>query len=610
MSLLNNKIEAHDRNIYEVLDDKKYTVDYFQREFKWGEKHIEQLVSDLTGAFLNEFQQNHQRKDIEKYNSYDLGPFVVSDKNGQRSIIDGQQRLTSITLFLIYLNNLQKELQINEKLDSLIYSEKYGIKSFNIEVAERLNCIDSLFQTGEFNIANETDESSINMALRYDDIEKYFPDEIKGDSLPYFIDWLKYNVVFVEIVAYSDDNAYTIFETMNDRGLNLTPTEMLKGFILSKLHDDSSRKSLNNKWKKLIFHLNSIEKDEDQRFIQSWFRAKYAETIRQGKTGSKNEDFEKIGTRFHSWFRDNFSKCGINKDDAFHFEEFISKDFDFFINVYCKILQSEKSFSSQLNHVFYIKRWGIANSLSYPLMLAPITKDDDEDTISKKLNLVAKFIETFVVRRSINYRKFASSSIRYTMYTLVKEIRNLNYTQLFETLKLKIDSMEENFDSFDNFRMHGQNKSFIKFLLSRITSYIETESGMNSDFLTYYDNPKGKKYEVEHIWANRFDRFSDEFNHDVDFQEYRNKIGALILLPSGNNQSYGNKSYSKKIDHYLKENLLAKSLNEMAYKNNPNFRNFIEKHSLMFKPHSEFLKKDLIERQKLYQKLCELIWKF
>ena len=195
------------------------------------------------------------------------------------------------------------------------------------------------------------------MALRYDDIEKYFPDEIKGDSLPYFIDWLKYNVVFVEIVAYSDDNAYTIFETMNDRGLNLTPTEMLKGFILSKLHDDSSRKSLNNKWKKLIFHLNSIEKDEDQRFIQSWFRAKYAETIRQGKTGSKNEDFEKIGTRFHSWFRDNFSKCGINKDDAFHFEEFISKDFDFFINVYCKILQSEKSFSSQLNHVFYIKRW-------------------------------------------------------------------------------------------------------------------------------------------------------------------------------------------------------------------------------------------------------------
>ena len=44
MSKLSNKIEAHDRSITEVLDDKKYTVDYFQREFKWEERHIEQLV--------------------------------------------------------------------------------------------------------------------------------------------------------------------------------------------------------------------------------------------------------------------------------------------------------------------------------------------------------------------------------------------------------------------------------------------------------------------------------------------------------------------------------------------------------------------------------------
>jgi uncharacterized protein with ParB-like and HNH nuclease domain len=51
MSKLSNKIEAHDRSITEVLDDKKYTVDYFQREYKWEERHIEQLVSDLTSSF-------------------------------------------------------------------------------------------------------------------------------------------------------------------------------------------------------------------------------------------------------------------------------------------------------------------------------------------------------------------------------------------------------------------------------------------------------------------------------------------------------------------------------------------------------------------------------
>ena len=122
MSKLSNKIEAHDRSITEVLDDKKYTVDYFQREYKWEERHIEQLVSDLTSYFLNEYRPEHKRKDIENYNSYYLGPFVVSVKDGQRSIIDGQQRLTSLTLLLIYLNNLQKELGISEKLESLIFS--------------------------------------------------------------------------------------------------------------------------------------------------------------------------------------------------------------------------------------------------------------------------------------------------------------------------------------------------------------------------------------------------------------------------------------------------------------------------------------------------------
>lgn len=106
-------------------------------------------------------------------------------------------------------------------------------------------------------------------------------------------------------LAYSDENAYTIFETMNDRGLNLTPSEMLKGFLLSKFSDKNKRKKADEYWKSEIQNLKSFDKNEDQKFFQSWFRAQYADTIRQGSAGSKNEDFEKIGTRFHSWLRDN-----------------------------------------------------------------------------------------------------------------------------------------------------------------------------------------------------------------------------------------------------------------------------------------------------------------
>ena len=108
MSRLENKIEAKNRSIVEVLDKKKYTVDYYQREYSWQQKHIEQLVTDLSTAFLNEYEPQHERTEVENYNSYYLGPFVLSEKEGMRSIIDGQQRLTSLTLILVYLNNLQK----------------------------------------------------------------------------------------------------------------------------------------------------------------------------------------------------------------------------------------------------------------------------------------------------------------------------------------------------------------------------------------------------------------------------------------------------------------------------------------------------------------------
>ncbi len=324
MSKLNNKIDANDRTVSEVLNEKKYTVDYFQREYNWESKHIEQLVTDLTTAFLNEYTHGDPRKKGEEYNNYYLGPFVISEKDGTRSIIDGQQRLTSLTLLLIYLNNLQKEHGIDEDIKPMFLSRHRGQVSFNIQVDERTECLKQLYKNGEYHPKENDDLSTINMADRYMDIVQAFPDELKGDVLPFFIDWLKYNVILVEIVAYSDDNAYTIFETMNDRGLNLTPTEMLKGFILSRFQDSATRQQANEIWKKSVQKLHNYYKDEDQQFFQAWLRGQYAQTTRPRSAGSQNEDFEKIGTRFHSWVRDNLDEIGLDQERPDSFENFVT----------------------------------------------------------------------------------------------------------------------------------------------------------------------------------------------------------------------------------------------------------------------------------------------
>jgi hypothetical protein len=157
-------------------------------------------------------------------------------------------------------------------------------------------------------------------------------------------------------------------------------------------------------------------------------------------------------------------------------------------------------------------------------------------------------------------------------------------------------------------------RQFVKFLLCRITGFIEQESGAPTNFSTYFLSPGTKPYQVEHIWADKFGEHRDEFEQKHEFDTYRNRIGDLVLLPEGTNQSYGPMPYTGKdekdgkLDHYLKENLLVKSLHPKAYKNNPNFLTMAEKLRLKFRPHESFAKADIDERQALVQSICEAIW--
>ncbi len=608
MSKDDHKIDADDRNVFDVLNERKYTVDYFQREYSWEQKHIEQLVTDLTSTFLDVYEEGDPRTSVEHYNNYYLGPFVVSSRDGMKSIIDGQQRLTSLTLFLIFLNNLQKELGGKESIEPLVFSEKYGQKSFNIQVEERKKCLEKLFLEGCYDVQPDDDESTVNMTKRYADIGEAFPEEIKGNAFPYFLDWLKYNVILVEITAYSDDNAYTIFESMNDRGLNLTSTEMLKGYILSRFKEAKDREQANRFWKESIQSLHRHSKEEDQKFFQAWLRSQYADTIRQGKAGSSNEDFEKIGTRFHSWFRDNLSKMGLKADSPAEFRTLVHDEMKYYLRAYLDILDAQKEEKPGWEHVFYHCNWGIADSLGFALMLAPLKSTDSADETRQKINEVARFMETFAVRRSINFRKFGASSIRYTMYSLVKELRGKDLDSLRALLKGKLAEMPEKWEGMSEFRLHGMNRYFVKFLLSRITGFIEQQSGASTNFSTYFISPGTKPYEVEHIWADKFEEHRDEFEQRHEFDNYRNRIGDLVLLPQGTNQSYGAMGYVEKVEHYLKENLLVKSLHPKAYENNPNFVGMAKNLGIEFKAHKTYSKGDIDERQALVQKICEAIW--
>jgi uncharacterized protein with ParB-like and HNH nuclease domain len=385
----------------------KYAVDYYQREYKWETKQVRELVDDLTGTFLADYQEGHPRSEVQRYGHYFLGSIIVSRKEGDNYVVDGQQRLTSLTLLLIFLRNLQRGRPQQVKVDDLIYSERFGAKSFNLDVPRRLPAMEALFDERPFDEAGH-EESVRNIAARYRDIEEHFPGELAGEALPYFVDWLVENVHLVEITAFSDEEAYTIFETMNDRGLSLTPTEMLKGFLLASIADEDKKTLANERWRGRAQELAAYGKETEADFFKAWLRSQYAEKIRERRKGARAEDFDRIGTEFHRWVREHATdKDGdaltLKTSDDFY--RFVARDFEFYSRHYMRLLDATRGLVDGLEAAFYTARLGFTHQGM--VLLAPLRPDDDDRTALLKMRLAATYLDIWLAWRIWNYRTIA-----------------------------------------------------------------------------------------------------------------------------------------------------------------------------------------------------------
>ncbi len=598
------EVDGKGRTVRELLGGRKYSIDYYQREYKWQSKQVMELIEDLSGKFRESYEDGNERSAVAEYGHYFLGSIIVSDKDGEKFIIDGQQRLTTMTLLMIFVQRRTPDEDQKAQVADLIFSQKYGKRSFNLDIPERSACMESLYAGLRYEESGQS-ESVANILARYADIEENFPGDLLGSVLPYFVDWLIENVHLVEITAYSDDDAYTIFETMNDRGLSLTPADMLKGYLLANITDQSHRNAASQTWKARVSALLDIGKDEDADGIKSWLRSQHAESIRERKRGAAPQDFDLIGTEFHRWVRDHEEALGLQS--SLDFFRFIDRDFAFYSRWYERLRHAADNMTTGLETIHFNAQHNF--TLQYAVLLAPLRFEDTEAVLLRKIRVVATYIDILIHRRIWNFRAIDYSTMQYAMFVVMRDIRDKSVDELVEILGQKLDSESEvSFESNDRFQLHGMNGRQIHRLLARMTDYIETSSGMASRYEEYNHRSGKHGYEIEHIWSNHPEQHKDEFSHPTDFEEYRNRIGDLLLLPKSFNASYGDLSYLKKRKHYDSQNLLARSLNERAYEHNPGFLRFVKESGLPFKAHENFKKADLDDRQELYRKLAEQIW--
>ena len=596
-----------------ILTRGKFEVDYYQREYRWGRKQIEQMLMDFYDTFRQYYDPvNHGApSEVQKYGYYYMGSIICTNDN-TRQVIDGQQRLTSLTLLLIYLRNLQNQttgvpyLPVN--IDGLIYKDSYGTMSFNLDVPVRNDCMQALWDQNKAYTSDN--ESNKNLLARYSDIEELFPDDLKGEALPYFIYWLKGKVLLLEIDTPSEDEAHTIFLTMNDRGLSLNSAEMLKAFIIQQV-DEADRDSVNKVWQQNITRIkNAFDsessgtvKAEDVDFISAWLRAKYANSIRETKKGAEDRDFELLGEKFHTWVRMN-ARTEMQLTQPKQYKELVTIEMTLMTNLYLRM----KAYSEKLTKGFEALFYNAHRDITYQnyLIMSAVLVDDAPAVVDQKIRVVATFIDIFASTRIFNYKKVNWNANKNLLFRVMCQIRNQDVKTIGVRLVSTLQRMSEKLDAIQDFELNQFTGRYMLHMLARLTDYVNLRMGLATQFENYVDRNPKTSYDIEHILPDDYQSYKDLFNDEEDFKNNRRKFGNLILLTSDHNRSYQDMPYDQKVIQYMGDNILAQSLNAGAYKNNPKFLALSNEYG--FKAYARFDKTAIRERLQLYISLAKSIW--
>jgi hypothetical protein len=250
------------------------------------------------------------------------------------------------------------------------------------------------------------------------------------------------------------------------------------------------------------------------------------------------------------------------------------------------------------------------------VLLAPLQPTDDVETVRKKIAATATFLDIWLMRRTVNYIRIGYSTTAYAMYLLCRDIRRRPLDELIQMLveKLAADdvtlkgSTQRGRGGIDQLALNQFSRRYIFHLLARISAFTDVGSGRPDPFPALVDRDQKNPFDIEHIWAGDYRLHDGTFESQQEFEQLRDTVPALLLLPADVNRSLQDKPYSYKLQKYAAHNLYTASLAPSAYINQPQFEAFRGRHSLDFKAHDAFSKTEWAERQRLVAQLAELVW--
>ncbi|WP_280615232.1 DUF262 domain-containing protein [Burkholderia pseudomallei] len=583
-----------DRKTVNTCLQQKFILPTYQRDYKWELKHLHELLADVQDAFLVQWKPTHGRKDVLGYDQYFLGTIITTQvAQGGKAIVDGQQRITTLTLLLSYVHRLSGKHPdaAFSPVDQTIRRRVAGQSEFNLDMDPARHRLFDLLVDGpqdEEDLAAEVDSiqgkdpGTEQLWVLYQEIENCLEAEITtNDLLPHFFDFLTECVCMFEIGVPREQDGHKVFVTMNDRGLKLSPIDLLKGFLLSSISSDEENHAAHAKWTDCIQKLKALGSDEDSNFFKTWIRAKYAITIRGKKRGDAPGDFELVGDSYHRWVMDNKDQIGLKTSDDF--SNLLTGTLPHFVDLYCRIKRCEVSLQESLPHVFYNGARDL--TLQAMVIISAVKATDTSSEATKKIKAVSYFLDYLAVVRIINGKENTYDNIRDLIFDIAKEVRDLDSRDLRTKLVARMDSERDKLSALANVSYDNVKRQDLLHILARLADHLEKAVDQTSKvgFADYVDRTRDSRtFDVEHMIAHDMAEVNSDiaraggqpFGSPSEFTAARNGVGGLILLPRGRNRSMRAMAYSEKLQRYSNENILAQTLTAAFYLNQPNWVRF------------------------------------
>lgn len=596
--IVKNVITPNDKFLRTLFQNpKSYHIDIYQREYKWTKQQVETLLNDIEVRFSQKERTETdpeliQKAVLLKFEPYFLNTFLTNTTTENISIVDGQQRLTTLLLILIKIYQIICEIDEDDTyqdktfstttISNLIYEmNDFGRPSrFKIHNPNRETVFKALVD-GEDNF-NPKDETQKRIIENYQLISDYFDsflvsqDGIKYDipKLTYYVAYLLDKLSIVEIKIEKQENVAMIFEVVNDRGLGLKPYEILKGKLIGNL-DNDRKEEAHKIWTELqdLYYNSEIKNSTEvtidlDSFFKTFFRAKFADSELEYEKFEGSYHYEVYRNKAIKNYFGNFE----NSDTLYNR---VTNDIKYFAELYQKLRTSY-----DYEHLIFNKL--LDQNQQYLLILSNINLNDVEEenkifAISKKFDQFHSIIRLLDVYESNSFQKL--------IYDLNPNVRNKNIADAVDYFDNKLISYLEqedviskgqytnvkdlfNYKLFQN--IHNRWTNFTKYVLMRIDrtlSEILDKPSYTSDDLEELEkrfnknNLKRYGMHLEHIYAhNDLNKklFLDSTGifDEGKFNDVRNKYGSLLLLKDKQNLSSGNDIYKKKISTYKKSNLI------------------------------------------------------